>query len=224
MASASAAPYPPFVKEDFMASTPEWKLSTGTARVFPAKDGSLADPVILAADGQTGATDFAAFEAGVGHSSYWVLGELRKRSRDLILVGYNDAAAPLAERAKAVEEAISRTISEQSAFSPLVVGGIGEGALVARYALAHMEFQHVDHQTGTYFSYNGTAPTQEQEIAQLRGMGDWPARPRTLNLVSGEFKSNLDAEEFDESKTGAANPGGSAITKELGSWLLEKIG
>lgn len=222
MAPASGA-VPPFVQEDFMASTQEWKLSTGTARVFPAKDGSLGKPVILAAGGQAGATDFAAFEAGVGHSSYWVLGELRASGRDLILVGYNDGAARLADRARAVEEAVLRAISEQSSFSPLVVGGIGEGALAARYALARMESQRVDHQTDVYFSYNSTAPEQEQEF-ELQQTGGWPMRPRKLNLVSGDFESKLDTEDFDESKTGAANAGGSAITKELGSWLLEKIG
>ena len=41
------------------------------------------------------------------------------------------------------------------------------------YALAKMEDQRIDHQTGNYFSYNGSVPSAAE--AQRLAVGGWPA-------------------------------------------------
>ncbi|MFJ7249806.1 hypothetical protein ACIQWA_34935 [Kitasatospora sp. NPDC098652] len=105
---------------------------------------------------------------------------------------------------------------------PLVAGGIGRGALTARYALAKMERERLDHQTRVYFSYNGTAPIPERESPGLEQLGNWPLRPRLLKLVSGDFKNTLSDDDFDDHFSSSPNTGTSLITKELGSWLIDR--
>ncbi|MER5757658.1 hypothetical protein [Streptomyces sp. NPDC002082] len=203
-----------------MASAIDWQLRHGSARVFQA-GGELARPVVLAA-GEVGPTDLDAFAASVDHTSYSFLAELKARGRDLVLVGYGEKTATLAEQANVVQEAISRTISQKAGNSGLVVGGVGRGALAARYALAKAEQQAMENETALYFSYNGTAPSSA-EGEELQGLGGWPQRPRLVKLVSADFTSALDDEDFHDTKAGAANAGGPLFTKELGSWLLDQI-
>ncbi|NGN68512.1 hypothetical protein G5C51_32020 [Streptomyces sp. A7024] len=182
-------------------------------------------PVILAGAGGTGATDLAAFEAGVDHTSYSLLAALRAQGLDVILVGYNDGNAQLRDLAQAVTDCVQRAQAERSGNAPLVAGGIGRGALAARYALVKLERMRMYHDTATFFSYNETAPT-EQEANELNQMGDWPGIPRKLGIVSGDFTSELDLTHegpFDFTKTGARNPGGPLVTEELGSWLVEEL-
>ncbi|MDX3535496.1 hypothetical protein PV721_14205 [Streptomyces sp. MB09-01] len=203
-----------------MASAQEWQLSSGAARVFPANGENLAKPVIMAG-GEVGPTDFPTFEAGIDHRSYSFLAELHARGHDLILVGY-ESGSRLADQAKAVEEAVRRASAERYGDDALTVGGVGRGALAARYALARQETNAVDHQTGTYFSYNGTSPSHEEDTA-LQSLGNWPRRPRTLKLVSRDFADGLSDADFDEATAGAADQGGPLITKELGTWLLDRL-
>lgn len=194
-----------------MAMAHEWDFKSGTARVFPASSSGIAKPVILAGMGEAGATDLAVFEAGVDHSAYSLLAALHGRGLDLILVGYRDGNDSLGALAETVQKAMFRAISEQRGSVPLAVGGIGRGALAARYALAKMETQRMDHHTAVYFSYNGTVPTEE-EASQLKGLGEWPRLPRLLGLASGDFTNELDLDirtgPFNDSTTGARNPGG----------------
>ncbi|MFB7257937.1 hypothetical protein [Streptomyces nojiriensis] len=203
-----------------MASAIDWQLRHGSARVLMVGEG-LRRPVVLAA-GEAGPTDLAKFEAGVDHTSYSFLGELRARGYDLILVGYDARAVTLADQADAVQEALLRARAFREGNASLAVGGIGRGALAARYALAKAEQEIISHETSTYFSYNGSAPSSE-EGAELKAFGGWPQLPRLLKMVSGDFTSALGDEDFDEAKAGAANPGGPLITKELGSWLLDGL-
>jgi hypothetical protein len=210
-----------------MASVQEWKLGTGTARVYPAGDSGIRRPVILAAPAGASATDLAAFEAGVDHSSYSLLAALRAQNLDLILLGFNDGDARLGYLADAVKECVHAALGNRNGDAPLVVGGIGRGALAARYALAKMEAERDFHATATYFSYNGTAPTPE-EAHSVQEVGDWPMQARLLGMVSGDFTSELviaplEESPFDDAMAGARNPGGPLITKELGSWLLDRL-
>ncbi|MFD8638446.1 hypothetical protein [Streptomyces sp. NPDC059533] len=77
------------------------------------------------------------------------------------------------------------------------MGGVGRGALAARYVLAKAEQDSIDHDTTVYVSYNGTAPSSG-EGAELKRLGGWPVRPLKLKLVSADFASELSDEDFDE--------------------------
>ncbi|MFG2525925.1 hypothetical protein [Streptomyces sp. NPDC048527] len=137
-----------------MASAQEWKLDNGAARVFTAHCQDISRPFILAADDQEGPTDLAAFEAGLDHASHSFLSEVNTRGHDLILVGY-DGKASLAEQATTVQSAVLKAIGERQGDARLTVGGIGRGALLARYALALYEARKLDHQSALHISYNG---------------------------------------------------------------------
>ncbi len=113
-------------------------------------------------------------------------------------------------------------MSEQSGSAPLAVGGVGRGALAARHTLVHMERQHMDHQTAHYFSYNGTAPSQD-ESTELEQLGEWPVRPMKLKLVTTDSTSDLRDDDFDDNTSGDADPGGRLITSPHGSWLLDHL-
>jgi len=41
--------------------------------------------------------------------------------------------------------------------------------------------------------------------------------------VSGEFKDELNDDDFNESKVGAPNSGVALITRELGSWIIANL-
>jgi hypothetical protein len=214
------------VQEALMASDREpsqrWQLDNGQAWMF-ASDRGLVRPVVLAADLQGGSTDMAALVAGVDHESYSLLSALRSAGRDLVLVGYSDGNAGMVKNARAVTECVMRTIAERLGDAPLTVGGLGRGAVTTRYSLAWMESERMDHQTGIYVSYNGSAPSTD-EVKQLESVGWWPQRPRLLKAVSGEFKDELSNDEFDNNKVGAPKSGGTLITRELGSWIIDILG
>lgn len=206
-----------------MSSTQDWKLGTGIARVFPASDQGITRPLVLAAPGGEGATDLDAFQARVFPRSY-SFGDaaVGGRDYDLVLVGYNDGNAALADQAKAVQGAVFQAIAQQIGGIPLSVGGVGRGALAARYALASMEQQRVRHQTANYFSYNGTAPSAE-EGAALERLGGWPVIPVKLKLVTSDFASELNDDDFNYNTVGDPDPGGRLITSPHGSWLLDRL-
>ena len=48
-------------------------------------------------------------------------------------------------------------------------------------------------------------------------------RPRKLKAVSGEFKDELNDDDFDDNKVGAPKSGGALITRELGSWIIDNL-
>lgn len=206
-----------------MPSTQTWELSTGTARAIPSSDKGIVKPLVLAAESGTGATDLDAFQARLFPRSYSFGDAVRARDYDLILVGYTDGNAALADQTKAVKEAILHAMSKRSGDAPLTVGGVGRGALAARYALARMETEQMEHQTKHYFSYNGTAPTTEESIELKRWQDGWPPRPIKLKLVTNDVADELSDDDFDYTTTGAADPGGRLITSVHGSWLLDHL-
>ncbi len=199
----------------------QWELPNGKAWVFASGDG-LVTPLVLAADVQDGPTDMAALVAGLDHESYSFLSALRSVKRDLVVVGYSDGKAELSENAKVVTEGIWRTNGEKVSANPLTVGGLGRGALTTRFSLARLEMQRADHQTAIYFSYNGAAPSTD-EAEPVKRMGGWPRMPVKLKAVSGEFKDELNDDDFDDNKVGAPNSGGALITQELGSWIIDQL-
>ncbi|WP_329623073.1 hypothetical protein OG357_23770 [Streptomyces sp. NBC_01255] len=202
------------------APTTEWKLPVGKARVFlaPGHKG-IQKPVILVGDS---GTDLDALTASVDDGSYALLAELHASGRDLILVGLT-ADDTLDRHSGTVTEVVLRTIAERLGSTPLTVGGTGRGALAARYTLAKLETQRMDHQTAAYFSHDGTAPAEGDEADRLDRYGNWPVRPLKLGLIGGGAASEIDVEAFDESKTDGSDPGSALLSKELGSWLLEHL-
>ncbi len=49
------------------------------------------------------------------------------------------------------------------------------------------------------------------------------AVPLKSKAVSGEFKDELNDDDFEENKVGAPDSGGALITQELGSWIIDKL-
>ncbi|MCX4783135.1 hypothetical protein [Streptomyces sp. NBC_01264] len=117
-------------------------------------------------------------------------------------------------------DALRWTAAERTGNATLAVGGIGRGALAVRYALAGMEHQRQEHRAGTYFSFNGAAPSVE-ERAELDARGGWPRQPRKVRLVIGDVVDGLSDADFDHSATAPADPEGLLIPTVQASWLLE---
>ncbi|MGW8888379.1 esterase/lipase family protein [Streptomyces sp. NPDC055749] len=134
----------------------EWPLPNGFAWVFPAEGnhGGLVRPVIMADGFNLGRSKLDELYHGLESGDFPFISELRRRGRDVILLGFEERSASILDNARAVEAAIMRAIAEKLGDTRLVVGGFSMGGIVTRYALAHMERQRMDHQTGLYFSYD----------------------------------------------------------------------
>ncbi|MFI1657716.1 hypothetical protein ACH4ZU_22770 [Streptomyces sp. NPDC020472] len=203
-----------------MTTAPDetWTLRHATAWVFTA-NGSLTRPVILVGDA---GVEPAALAAAADHGSYSLLSELRARGHDLVLLGLPDDGSMTGDGGT-VQNAVTRAAAEQSGPHPLTVGGTGQGALAARYALAGMEYQRLDHRTGVFFSHNGAVPELEDE-AELSRMGERPRIPRFLRLVDEGVTDGLTEEIAEDTVTGAGAPsGGPVLSEEYGSWLLKNL-
>ncbi|MFD3546013.1 esterase/lipase family protein [Streptomyces sp. NPDC058655] len=133
----------------------EWTLPNGFAWVFPGEGNhsGLVRPVIMADGFNLGRSRLDALYQGL-ESGYPFISELRRRGRDVILLGFEERSASILDNAQAAEAAIMRAIAETTGDARLVVGGFSMGGIVTRYALAHLESQRTDHRTGLYFSYD----------------------------------------------------------------------
>ncbi|MFF9852610.1 hypothetical protein [Streptomyces litmocidini] len=195
-----------------------WTLRHATAWVFTT-NGSLTRPVVLVGDAGVELADLAA---RADHPAYSLLSELKARGHDLVLLGL-PADGSMTGDGGTVQNAVVRAVAEQLGSHPLTVGGTGQGALAARYALAGMEYQRIDHRTGVLFSHNGAAPELEDE-AELSRMGERPRVPRFLRLVDEGVTDGLTGEIAEDAVTGAAAPSaGPLLSKEYGSWLLDRL-
>lgn len=134
-----------------------WDLPGGTAWVYRGEGNStLTRPVLLADGFNTGpSTPDFSWDALEFSADYPLLSELRRRGRDVVLVGFQERSASILDNAQAAIAAVRRANDERVGDHPLAVGGFSMGGLVTRYALARMEFdgEH-DHQTQLYFSYD----------------------------------------------------------------------
>jgi hypothetical protein len=133
----------------------EWALPNGFAWVFPGEgnNGRLVRPVIMADGFNLGRSELDRLYQGL-EGGFPFVTELRRRGRDVILLGFEERSASILDNAHAVEAAIVRAAAEQVGGSRLVVGGFSMGGIVTRYALAKMEAQRRDHRTALYFSYD----------------------------------------------------------------------
>lgn len=133
----------------------EWPLPNGFAWVFPG-EGNNSGPVrpVIMADGfNLGRSKLDVLYHGL-ESGYPFISELRRRGRDVILLGFDERSASILDNARTAEAAIMRAIAEQQGDGRLAVGGFSMGGIVTRYALARLEVQRVDHRTDLYFSYD----------------------------------------------------------------------
>ncbi|MFK0215298.1 hypothetical protein [Streptomyces sp. NPDC090298] len=194
-----------------------WTLRHATAWVFTA-NGRLDRPVVLAGDSGTG---LAALAEGAHHGAYSLISELTARGHDLILLALPEDGSMTGDGG-IVQNTVTRALAERHGDAPLTVGGTGQGALAARYALAGMEYQRLDHGTGVLFSHNGAAPELEDE-AELSRMGERPRIPAFLRLVDDGAADGLTEDLVDGAITGKPDPGGPLLSEEYGTWLLDRL-
>ncbi|MFI9273530.1 hypothetical protein ACIGXM_22855 [Kitasatospora sp. NPDC052896] len=135
------------------------EVAQGTAAVYRA-DGHqrLRRPFIFADGFNYGPSDlpglFAYFNAPYEGSKIGFLDQLLAAGIDVILLGFEQRHTYIQANAGVAISAIQRAISEREGDAELIVGGVSMGGLITRYALAEMESQRLDHQTGTYLSWD----------------------------------------------------------------------
>ncbi|MER6917127.1 hypothetical protein ABT354_36265 [Streptomyces sp. NPDC000594] len=134
----------------------EWTVPNGFAWVFPGEGNhsGLVRPVILADGFNLGPSRLDVLYQGLEGGEFPFIGELRRRGRDVILLGFEERSASILANAEAAEATIMRAIAEQVDEARLVVGGFSMGGIITRYALAKLETAEKDHRTGLYFSYD----------------------------------------------------------------------
>ncbi|MEV4946881.1 hypothetical protein [Streptomyces sp. NPDC053755] len=134
----------------------EWPLPNGFAWVFPGEGNTsgLVRPVIMADGFNLGRSKLDALYHGLENGEFPFISELRRRGRDVILLGFEERSASIRDNAQAAEAAVMRAIAEQQGDARLAVGGFSMGGIVTRYALARMETRRIDHRTALYFSYD----------------------------------------------------------------------
>ncbi|MFI7503495.1 esterase/lipase family protein [Streptomyces sp. NPDC049687] len=169
----------------------EWTVPNGFTWVFHGEGNRhLTRPVIIADGFNHGKSDLKKLYEFLEGEEYGFLGALRRRGMDVILLGFNDRTASILENAQAAEATIHEAMARRVGDHRLVVGGFSMGGLVTRYALAKMESEHRDHQTGVYFSYDtphrgASIPVGVQAFSYLL--------PRGLDLKPHPFTQQMDS-------------------------------
>ncbi|MEV0972488.1 hypothetical protein [Microtetraspora glauca] len=132
-----------------------WDLPGGTAWVYHGEgNGDLVAPVIMADGFNTGPSTPEFSWNVLQFSGYPFIGELRKRGKDVVLLGFTERSASILDNANTAIAAIHEAIARRIGSHPLTVGGFSMGGLVTRYALAKLETERMNHQTQLYFSYD----------------------------------------------------------------------
>ncbi|WP_328481740.1 alpha/beta hydrolase [Streptomyces sp. NBC_00377] len=136
----------------------DWTLPNGFAWVFPGERNNdpegLVRPVIMADGFNLGRSELDKLYQGLEGGEFPFISELRRRGRDVILLGFEERSASILDNADAVMAAVMRAGAEQLGNARLAVGGFSMGGIVTRYALAKLELQRMDHRVGLYFSYD----------------------------------------------------------------------
>ncbi|MBF8191139.1 hypothetical protein ITP53_36610, partial [Nonomuraea sp. K274] len=180
----------------------EWKLTsawphrgqsaTGTAAVhLGAGHDRLTRPMIFADDFGYGPSDLPALwhrlDTPYPPHHHRLLAQLLAQGIDVVLLGFGVRHTHLQANAGVAAACVRRAVAERIGDAPLIVGGLGVGGLVTRYALAEMETRGEDHQTMTYLSYdtphNGAwIPLILQQLAYFaESLG--PSEPGQAGLI-----------------------------------------
>ncbi|MGW4568115.1 esterase/lipase family protein [Streptomyces sp. NPDC004561] len=135
----------------------EWQLPNGFAHVYYGEHNQgIMRPVIMADGFNLGRSDLKWLYQGLNGADggHPLITEMRRRGRDVILLGFEERTASILDNAEAATAAIMRTLAEQTGDAGLAVGGFSMGGLITRYALSRMEAQGIDHRARLYFSYD----------------------------------------------------------------------
>lgn len=209
----------------------DWTLdSGGTGWAYLVSGPQVIAPVILIAERGRDAASLEAFADMVNGPTYPFGTELAARGRDTILVSYG----PVADWDTAVgvvRSAVLETKRRRSGDKPVVLGGLGRSALVARYVLANMEYEGFNHGVGAYVSLDSTTPIPAEQAA-LIDVGFMPRIPRNLKITT---EGTIDVEGltvhddpglsmFDDVLYASTPPAESSwISQEAGWWLLDRL-
>ncbi|MFF8717476.1 esterase/lipase family protein [Streptomyces sp. NPDC015184] len=132
-----------------------WELPYGTAWVYHGEgNGQLTRPVLIADGFSVGPSDLSLTWELLEYGPFPLLSELRRRGRDVVLIGYHERSASILQNAEAVMAAVIEAIGRRVGDHPLTVGGFSMGGLVTRYALAKLETDGIEHQAQLYYSWD----------------------------------------------------------------------
>lgn len=170
-----------------------WTLPGGTAWVWYGRGNSgLRRPVILSDGFSVGPSDRDELYDGLERGAFPLVGRLRERGHDLVLVGYDERSAPIIRNADVLQSSIFRTLASKQGDSPITVGGFSMGGIIARYVLAKLEYEGIDSQTAVYLSYDSPhrgawIPISLQSLAHFLR----PADPSLSNMVNSPAAREL---------------------------------
>ncbi|MYU22692.1 alpha/beta hydrolase [Streptomyces sp. SID8352] len=132
-----------------------WELPYGTAWVYHGEgNGRLTRPVLIADGFSTGPSDLSLTWELLEYGPFPLLSEIRRRGRDVVLIGYHERSASILQNAEAVMAAVIEAIGRRVGDHPLTVGGFSMGGLVTRYALAKLEADGIEHEAQLYYSWD----------------------------------------------------------------------
>ncbi|MEU6723198.1 hypothetical protein ABZ917_05750 [Nonomuraea wenchangensis] len=134
-------------------------VATGRAHVHLAEGRTSPVRPLIFADGfNYGPSDLASmwrhFNAPYEPGVPGLLDQLLEMGLDVILLGFDQRQAYVQANAAVAVTCLLRVLEARRGDTPLIVGGVGAGGMITRYALARMESEGVDHQTDKYFSYD----------------------------------------------------------------------
>lgn len=190
----------------------------GVAYVFRAEGhADVVHPLIVAEGFPGGYPSDYIYDA---LSENALLHNLRQKGYDLIVVSY-DGTRPMEDNAEVVVACITEALARvkvRNVVTPLVVGGVSMGGVVARYALASMETRGMDHGTRLFFtvdSPHGGAYTNVSAQWLLHLLKPASSLARTL---SGLLDSPANQQFITQWVTG-----GNAIVSPLRTKFLEAL-
>ncbi|WP_328923661.1 alpha/beta hydrolase [Streptomyces sp. NBC_00190] len=194
----------------------EWRLDGGTAWVYysPLNRRQLIRPVILSDGFSSGSSNVDQLWHGLEENGdYRFVSELHAAGRDVIILGYDDRAASIADNADTAIECIRRALAERVGRAKLAVGGFSMGGMVTRYALAKMEHDTKlpDHETSLYFSYDSPHQGAWFPIA-LQAFTHYAADKWGDTPVAGPYLRQF---------SGLLN---SPAAKQMARWHIGKVG
>ncbi|WP_157429853.1 esterase/lipase family protein [Actinomadura oligospora] len=178
--------------------------ATGTAHVYRARGRSELQRPLIFADGfrygpsdMPGLYDYLNTRYADGRSG--LLDELQEQGYDVILLGFGERHTYIQANAGVAASCIFRANAQKIGGEPMAVGGISMGGLVTRYALARLEYNRMDHNTGVYFSldspHNGAwIPLILQQLAYFSekyGEKPPPGQPSQADLIKSPAAQQL---------------------------------